>query len=744
VTDARWPADPLARERVLLVVAGDRDRELLAEWLEPEYEVETPTSTEAWGEFDACLVDRQRYAAVQGRLVDRRRLVAPAYLPVLLLGEGDGSGALDGPADDVVAVPTRKATLRTRLESLLRARRLSLALHAERDQLELYRRAMDEATVGISIADADDDQPLTYVNAAFERLTGYDAEAALGRNCRFLQGPETDPEAVAALRAAIDEVYPTTVELLNYQADGTPWWNRVTLTPVHDTAGELSHFLGFQEDVTERVELERSEREEHELLEGLFEASPAGILVLDTAGGIIRANEAAETVLGLDRSTLLGREYDAPTWEIRDERGEQIPSSELPFSRALRGESVAGYEHAIVVDSEERWLDINAVPWYGDDGEVEGVLTAVGDVTARRREAHERERLLERFETVQSLADIGTWEFDAREKTWGWSTQTYRIFGVDPETFELTDETILACYHPEDRAVVSEATKTALEDGDPYDVEVRVEVNGEERWVHIHAAPLIEDGVPVGLLGGVQDVTQRKARERRLTVFDRVLRHNLRNKLNVVQGYAGTLAEADDQPPEAAVREILAAVDDLIGLSEKVRRFDSAVRPLNAAVATVDIAAGVGRVVREVKAAHPEVTVETTFPAAAWGRAHEAVEVAIEELLENAIAHTDEAAAVSVTVEDRHDEDVVEVRVADTGPGIPEMERRVLLSGTETPLEHMEGIGLWLVNWTVTSSGGAVDIQENDPRGSVVVLRFPRVDPPVVETADRLSTGAGE
>jgi PAS domain S-box-containing protein len=119
-------------------------------------------------------------------------------------------------------------------------------------ELRRKTRAMDEATVGISIADADGDLPLVYANAGFERVTGYDASEMLGRNCRFLQGEATDPAAVAELGDAIDAGEPASAELLNYRADDSPFWNRVRISPVADADGDLTHFVGFQTDVTER------------------------------------------------------------------------------------------------------------------------------------------------------------------------------------------------------------------------------------------------------------------------------------------------------------------------------------------------------------------------------------------------------------------------------------------------------------------------------------------------------------
>jgi PAS domain S-box-containing protein len=124
-------------------------------------------------------------------------------------------------------------------------------------ELALKERAMDEAPVGITISDPSrPDNPVVYANAAFERITGYPVEEVMGRNCRFLQGPETDEETVAALRQAIEEDYPITVEIRNYREDGTPFWNEVTVAPLRDDEGTVTHYVGFQRDVTDRREAE--------------------------------------------------------------------------------------------------------------------------------------------------------------------------------------------------------------------------------------------------------------------------------------------------------------------------------------------------------------------------------------------------------------------------------------------------------------------------------------------------------
>ena len=124
-------------------------------------------------------------------------------------------------------------------------------------QLSLFGKAIETARQGITIADArQDDEPLIYANEAFEEITGYPTGEVLGRNCRFLQGPDTDEEPVAELRRAIEDSRPVVVELLNYRKDGTPFWNRVEVVPVRDETGEVTHFLGLQRDVTGRRERE--------------------------------------------------------------------------------------------------------------------------------------------------------------------------------------------------------------------------------------------------------------------------------------------------------------------------------------------------------------------------------------------------------------------------------------------------------------------------------------------------------
>lgn len=123
------------------------------------------------------------------------------------------------------------------------------------DLPSLRQRALLDAAHAFVITDAcQPDNPIVDVNPAFTALTGYVRERILGRNCRFLQGPETDPAAVDVLREAIATDYPVTVTLLNYRADGSSFWNEVTVSPLPDADGHRRFYIGIQRDVSSRMQ----------------------------------------------------------------------------------------------------------------------------------------------------------------------------------------------------------------------------------------------------------------------------------------------------------------------------------------------------------------------------------------------------------------------------------------------------------------------------------------------------------
>ena len=118
---------------------------------------------------------------------------------------------------------------------------------------DLFSAAFRTARTAMVVTDPrQDDDPIIFANEAFAKLTGYASEEALGRNCRFLQGAETDRGEVARIREALSAGQGIEVEILNYRKDGSSFWNGLSISPVHDAAGRLRYFFAAQVDVSEK------------------------------------------------------------------------------------------------------------------------------------------------------------------------------------------------------------------------------------------------------------------------------------------------------------------------------------------------------------------------------------------------------------------------------------------------------------------------------------------------------------
>ncbi|PAU65755.1 two-component system response regulator [Pseudomonas sp. PIC25] len=154
---------------------------------------------------------------------------------------------------------------------LLSLRDISQRKESER-QLRLLQRSLEASYNGMLICDARGaDLPIIYVNPAFERITGYSAKEALGRNCRFLQGDERDQPGVEEIRRCLREKSDVNVVLRNFRKDGSPFWNNLYIAPVPDEHGEITHFIGVQNDISEqkRYETELAYNASHDVLTGL-------------------------------------------------------------------------------------------------------------------------------------------------------------------------------------------------------------------------------------------------------------------------------------------------------------------------------------------------------------------------------------------------------------------------------------------------------------------------------------------
>jgi len=373
----------------------------------------------------------------------------------------------------------------------------------------LQERIIESAPVGITVADVTEpNDPLVRVNERFEELTGYGESECLGRNCRFLQGEDTDEEATAQLRRAIEAEEPTTVELRNYRADGTEFWNRHRLTPVANDDGEVTHYVGFQEDVTRRVERAAALERQSSLLNSIFEQVPINIYVKDAEARYVRASSAyVDRAYDWDVDRVLGKtDREAFDGEFTDE-------SYADDRRVIEtGERIVDKEEYI--PSIDKWNLTTKVPWRGEDGEIRGLFGISYDITERKKREQELAAYREFTDEVIDAIDDVFYVLDADGEVLRWNETLPEVSGYDDDEIETMEATDF--FAEGDREAVRDGIEN-IEAAAGVPLEARFETKDGERIPYeIVASPLESPDDERVIAGIARDISERKAREREL------------------------------------------------------------------------------------------------------------------------------------------------------------------------------------------------------------------------------------
>ena len=245
---------------------------------------------------------------------------------------------------------------------------------------------------------------------------------------------------------------------------------------------------------------------------------------------------------------------------------------------------------------------------------------------------------------------------------------------------------------------------------------IPLETTAGKRRYDPQVSPVTDDrGTELGVVLSLRDVTDRELREQRLAVLNRVLRHNLRNKVDVIKSHAEALDADGDEHPDA----IAEAADEITELGYSARTIDGFVSETTETQRT-DLVEVVETARADCAERADDVTVTTDLPATAGVETNrQALRAAVGSAVENAVDYAD--SAVEIAVEPRTDG--YEVVVADDGPGIPDRELESIDSGTETPLQHGTGLGLWQLKWAVTTVGGELEFDTS--AGTTVRITVP-------------------
>lgn len=269
----------------------------------------------------------------------------------------------------------------------------------------LFASVLDATSTGVAITDHQQpDEPIIYCNKAFEQLSGYSSEQIIGHNCRFLQGDDRDQEARKIIRDAIKNGVSVNVELRNYRADGTLFWNDLIMSPVKDSQGNITHYIGIQTDITRRKQAEaalQSEKDKleqrvkertkaleanEEYLSSIVQTIRESLLVLDKNLCVVSANAYFYRTFKVSENETIGKkifELGNAQWDIQALR--KLLEDVLPHNNPFEGFEVeADFPH---IGRKLMLVNAYQVEFEGDYRD--RILLAFEDAT-ERREAERR------------------------------------------------------------------------------------------------------------------------------------------------------------------------------------------------------------------------------------------------------------------------------------------------------------------------------------------------------------------
>jgi PAS domain S-box-containing protein len=510
--------------------------------------------------------------------------------------------------------------------------------------------------------------------------------------------------------------------------------------------GAIGGFLTGLYDVRRIRRHERYEQTSTRL-RALIEASPVAIVAVDSDGVVTDWSQAATDLFGYEREEVVGEYYPL----VPDHKQAEFTDH---LNRVNAGETLSG------VETQRQRADGSTVDvsvWSAPverESAVDEHMIALVDITerkAKRRDLKLLSRAIEQADDAVIITDDdGVIEYvnDAFVEMFGYERAA--VIGRTPRLLKSGEH---------DDAFYRQLWDT-ITDGEVFQSEVtNRRANGEQLDVELTIAPVEDDGEVTHYVAIERDITDRKRDNQRLEVLNRVLRHNVRNALTVVDGNARRIADhCDDTTVDVLVDSITNRADELRAAVEKARTVERAIDTDRTSAINVKT---LFETVREtVLEDDTDATVIVDAPDDLWLTGNHVLEAALEEAIENAVEHgsTDshpqtrgnavehgstssrsqacgnatehggEQPTVRLDAEARYER--VALIVSDDGPGIPDHERDVLESGGESDLHHGSGLGLWVMQWVVTSLGGDVTITDGEDGGTTVTFTLPRAEPP--------------
>lgn len=456
-------------------------------------------------------------------------------------------------------------------------------------------------------------------------------------------------------------------------------------------------------------------------------AVPYPYVVVDPDGEITAVNDRVCERVGHDRDTLLGASLttvlSVPTGNITDMVDTCADTGVVDSRAAL----------LTTADGETIPVSVRGTATYDDSGELR----------ATHWQFHDRE-------SAQPVADDSSHASMERVI----EAVPHPLYVLDVDDYTIQHANALAdghrgntCYsvtHDRDQPCDTGGNtapcplQEVVETGEPTTVEhTHYDGDGNERVHEVHAAPIFDDeGNVVQLVESLIDTTERAAYEAELEqqrdnleTLNQVLRHDIRNDLQLVLSYSEVLAESADPEHREHVSTITESAEHAVELTQTAQEMADVLLDTEASVGTVDLRPILDSEIDGIRAAHDDasITLDDEIPDVAVA-GDEMLESVFRNLLKNAIQHNDKQVP-EITVATTADDETVTVQIADNGPGVPDNQKLEIFGKGETGMDSAgTGLGLYLVETLVSTYGGSVTVEDNDPEGAVFVVKLPRAE----------------